>query len=58
MIRRSQPYPLELRERAVRMVIEVTPNYDPRSRHAGEGQPDVGGFIAMKMFFGNSGSPR
>jgi transposase len=28
MTRRSQQYPPELRERAVRMVIEVTPNYD------------------------------
>jgi hypothetical protein len=29
MTRRSQPpYPAELRERAVRMVAEVTPNYD------------------------------
>lgn len=25
---RAQPYPRELRERAVRMVAEVTPNYD------------------------------
>lgn len=28
MTRRSQHYPPELRERAVRMVVEVTPNYD------------------------------
>ena len=28
MTGRSQQYPLELRERAVRMVFEVTPNYD------------------------------
>ena len=28
MTRRSQHYPPELRERAVRMVAEVTPNYD------------------------------
>jgi transposase len=28
MTRRSQQYPRELRERAVRMVLEVTPNYD------------------------------
>jgi len=28
MTRRSQQYPLELRDRAVRMVLEVTPNYD------------------------------
>ena len=28
MTRRSQQYPRELRERAVRMVAEVTPNYD------------------------------
>jgi transposase len=28
MTRRSQQYPSELRERAVRMVAEVTPNYD------------------------------
>ena len=28
MTRRSQQYPPELRERAVRMVVEVTPNYD------------------------------
>jgi len=28
MTRRSQHYPLELRERAVRMVLEVTPSYD------------------------------
>src|SRR3954469_24482999 len=28
MTRRSQHYPSELRERAVRMVFEVTPNYD------------------------------
>jgi len=28
MTRRSQQYPPELRERAVRMVTEVTPNYD------------------------------
>ena len=28
MTRRSQQYPPELRERAVRMVGEVTPNYD------------------------------
>jgi transposase len=28
MTRRSQQYPPELRERAVRMVREVTPNYD------------------------------
>ena len=28
MARRSQHYPPELRERAVRMVVEVTPNYD------------------------------
>ena len=28
MTRRSQQYPPELRERAVRMVLEVTPNYD------------------------------
>jgi transposase len=28
MTRRSQQYPSELRERAVRMVVEVTPNYD------------------------------
>ena len=28
MTRRSQQYPPELRERAVRMVAEVTPNYD------------------------------
>lgn len=28
MTRRSQHYPLELRERAVRMVAEITPNYD------------------------------
>jgi transposase len=27
MTRRSQHYPVELRERAVRMVAEVTPNY-------------------------------
>src|SRR3954470_4505416 len=27
-LRRNQPYPPELRERAVRMVVEVTPNYD------------------------------
>jgi hypothetical protein len=30
MTRRSQQYPPELRERAVRMVVEVTPNYDSR----------------------------
>jgi transposase len=30
MTRRSQHYPPELRERAVRMVAEVTPNYDSR----------------------------
>ena len=28
MTRRNQHYPPELRERAVRMVFEVTPNYD------------------------------
>ena len=28
MTRRNQHYPPELRERAVRMVAEVTPNYD------------------------------
>jgi len=28
MTRRNQHYPSELRERAVRMVFEVTPNYD------------------------------
>jgi transposase len=28
MTRRSRHYPAELRERAVRMVAEVTPNYD------------------------------
>ncbi len=28
MTRRSQQYPPELRERAVRMVVEVGPNYD------------------------------
>ena len=28
MTRRKQHYPPELRERAVRMVAEVTPNYD------------------------------
>ena len=28
MTRRNQHYPSELRERAVRMVAEVTPNYD------------------------------
>ena len=28
MTRRSQQYPPELRERAVRMVVEVTPNYN------------------------------
>lgn len=28
MTYRAQPYPRELRERAVRMVSEVTPNYD------------------------------
>jgi transposase len=28
MTRRTQQYPRELRERAVRMVAEVTPNYD------------------------------
>src|ERR687893_2490065 len=28
MTRRSQQYPSELRERAVRMVAEATPNYD------------------------------
>jgi transposase len=28
MTRRHQHYPPELRERAVRMVFEVTPNYD------------------------------
>ena len=28
MTYRAQPYPRELRERAVRMVAEVTPNYD------------------------------
>src|SRR5919206_1640531 len=28
MTRRSQHYPRELRERAVRMVAEVSPNYD------------------------------
>ena len=28
MTGRLQPYPLQLRERAVRMVVEVTPNYD------------------------------
>ncbi len=28
MTRRSQHYPPDLRERAVRMVAEVTPNYD------------------------------
>jgi transposase len=28
MTRRSQHYPPELRERAVRMVVEVTPDYD------------------------------
>ena len=28
MTRRNQLYPSELRERAVRMVFEVTPNYD------------------------------
>jgi transposase len=28
MTRRSQHYPAELRERAVRMVAEVTPNHD------------------------------
>ena len=28
MTRRTQHYPPELRERAVRMVAEVTPNYD------------------------------
>ena len=28
MTRRNQHYPPELRERAVRMVVEVTPNYD------------------------------
>ena len=30
MTRRNQHYPPELRERAVRMVAEVTPNYDSR----------------------------
>ena len=28
MSRRSQQYPSELRERAVRMVFALTPNYD------------------------------
>jgi transposase len=28
MTRRSQQYPPELRERAIRMVVEVGPNYD------------------------------
>ena len=28
MTRRNQHYPPELRERAVRMVVEATPNYD------------------------------
>jgi transposase len=30
MTRRNQLYPPELRERAVRMVFEVTPNYHPQ----------------------------
>ena len=39
MTRRSQRYPPELRERAVRMVAEVTPNYDSQraARHDGRG---------------------
>ena len=48
MTRRSQHYPAELRERAVRMVAEVTPNYDSqwaainavaqkRASHRGDG---------------------
>ena len=28
MTRRSQQYPRELRERAMRMILKVTPNYD------------------------------
>jgi hypothetical protein len=37
MTRRSQHYPRELRERAVRMVAEVTPNYE--SQWAAIGSP-------------------
>jgi transposase len=43
---RSSPYPVELRQRAVRMVAEVRPNYD--SEHAAIGA------VAQKLGIGTA----
>ena len=50
MTRRSQHYPPELRERAVRMVAEVTPNY--------ESQWAAIGAVVQKLGIGSSETMR
>jgi hypothetical protein len=42
MTRRNQHYLPELRERAVRMVFEVTPNYDSQWAAIKRGRPEAG----------------
>ena len=50
MTRRNQHYPPELRERAVRMVAEVTPNYDSQWAAIGA--------VAQKLGVGSSETVR